>query len=102
MERIKRIATTIRGRVLIEDHMLRRSQEVAWDCRNRAACTYRVATIRLLLSSDGSGSPGANARVCQALPPGPARLSHDRHARPLTGSERKSRRSWCRLRPAHY
>jgi hypothetical protein len=32
--------------VLIEDHMLRRSQEVAWDCKNRAAFTNRVATIR--------------------------------------------------------
>src|ERR1700730_983203 len=49
MERTNRIPSTVLGSALIEAHMLRRSHDVAWDCKKRTAYTYKVATIRLLL-----------------------------------------------------
>src|SRR4029077_10131466 len=55
-----KIPTTIRGKALIDAHMLLRSHDVAWDCRNRAAYTYKVATISfapsVLVTPAGPGS----------------------------------------------
>src|ERR1700722_10442877 len=101
---MNKIPTTTRGSALIDAHMLRRSQEVPlWDCRKRAAYTYKVATIRLLLrSSSDTGWAGANERLLTTVLLGAPRRPHDWQRAPyygITGSERQSPRSWYRLRP---
>src|SRR5882757_2178006 len=50
MDSTKRMMTTVRGKALMELHIVRKSQlEPVADWRKRAAYTYKVATIRLLL-----------------------------------------------------
>src|SRR5580698_3777282 len=64
--------------------MLRRSQDVPlWDCRKRAAYTYKVATIRLLLkSSSDTGWAGADKICFTTVLLGAPRRPHDWRSAP--------------------
>src|ERR1700674_1855873 len=81
MERMNRMKTTAFAKALIVPHMLRRSHELGC-CSNRAAFTYKVATIRLLLKFQVTLVLRGQQECLLKLLPGLARLSHDRHARP--------------------
>src|SRR5262245_47912229 len=119
MERTNRVITTARGKKLIDDHMLRRSQLVpVVCCRKMSAYTYRVATIRFAPFIPGSKNqdPGAqdwplngppcsvasSARRCCAarqrnlateiLLRGAPRMSHDSRGAPLLPETTGSKR----------
>src|SRR5437879_7569948 len=76
---MNKMRTTTFTKRVIDAHMLRRSN-VGASCSRNTAITFKVATIRLLLSFKWRRSSGRQ-RECLLLL-GVTCLSHDRHAGP--------------------